>query len=422
MKYIYSILIFFLLIIIYPPILYANKEKCQSSHQPQWVLNPLHDKQNYYGISSASFINHQIDYQTIEQAKNRAIKDLSYGLSVNIQSYYEEQLTSYKDDEIKSSFMLSARLVLNGIKVYEQWTDCKEKQHWVMVSINQSSADKQVKAQEFINQVLKCLKSGQKEILKSIDSMNEIISMRMKRIERQYEHLIKLSKVLDNKLTTSLTQKEKNYRDLIKHIKMLTHQFNQSQQQKNKQMSTMINVQQQLIKDVETISQHIQSDYFLSYINDDVAIPKSDLHVRIVPENGRKDFYEEENIRFWVKSNQDCFIKVLYISKTGKEFMIFPNSHDKNNCLKAGVQKTVGERNDLTVIQPFGLDTVTVIASKTQFSNINEQLKLNKGIYYIKRLRSPLHGVQTRAIGVVEKLSFQVYATDTCYIVSHKKR
>jgi hypothetical protein len=73
--------------------------------------------------------------------------------------------------------------------------------------------------------------------------------------------------------------------------------------------STIINAQQQLIKDVEKISQNIQSDYFLSYINDDVAIPKSDLHVRIVPENSRKDFYEGENIRFWIKSNQDCFIK-----------------------------------------------------------------------------------------------------------------
>jgi hypothetical protein len=286
---------------------------------------------------------------------------------VDIQSYYEKKLSSYKVDEIKSSLMLSARLILNGIKIYDQWTDCKEKQHWVMVSINRSMADNQVKAQGFISQVLKCLKSDQKEIRKSIDSMNDIISMRMKRIERQYDHLIKLSKVLDNKLTASLTQKEKNYRDLIKHIEMLTHQFNQSHQQKNKQMSTMINAQQQLIKDVEKISQNIQSDYFLSYIKDDVAIPKSDLHVRIVAENGRKDFYEGENIRFWVKSNQDCFIKVLYISKTGKEFMIFPNVHDKINFLKAGVQKTVGERNDLKVIQPLGLDTVTVVASKAQF-------------------------------------------------------
>jgi len=100
--------------------------------------------------------------------------------------------------------------------------------------------------------------------------------------------------------------------------------------------------------------------------------------------------------------------------------MIFPNAHDKINFLKAGIQKTVGERNDLTVIQPFGLDTVTVIASKTQFSNIHEQLMVNNEIYHTQHLRSPLHGVQTRAIGVVEKHENQAYATDTCYIVSHE--
>ncbi|KPA10893.1 hypothetical protein MHK_008897 [Candidatus Magnetomorum sp. HK-1] len=124
MNHIYSILfMYFIIIIISPSISHSSKENCQPSHQPQWVLTPLHDKQNNY----------------------------------------KEKLSSYKDDEIKSSLTLSARLVLNGIKVYDQWTDCKEKQHWVMVSINRSIADKQVKAQGFINQVLKCLKSGQKE-------------------------------------------------------------------------------------------------------------------------------------------------------------------------------------------------------------------------------------------------------------------
>jgi hypothetical protein len=90
--------------------------------------------------------------------------------------------------------------------------------------------------------------------------------------------------------------------------------------------------------------------------------------------------------------------------------------------LKGGIQKTVGERNDLTVIQPFGLDTVTVIASKTQFSNMHEQLMVTNGIYHTQHLSSPLHGVQTRAIGVVKKQDFQAYTTDTCYVVSHEKR
>ncbi|KPA11781.1 conserved hypothetical protein, secreted [Candidatus Magnetomorum sp. HK-1] len=109
MNHIYAIL-FFLLIIISPSISHSSKENCQPSHQPQWILTPLHDKQNYYGISSAAFVSHKPDYQEVEQAKDRAIKDLSYGLSVNIQSYYEEKLSSYKDDEIKSSLMLTARL------------------------------------------------------------------------------------------------------------------------------------------------------------------------------------------------------------------------------------------------------------------------------------------------------------------------
>jgi len=89
MNHVYSIL-FFLLLIINPSNSYSSKANCQPSHQPQWILTPLHDKQNYYGISSAAFVNHKPDYQEIEQAKDRAIKDLSYGLSVDIQSYYNQ--------------------------------------------------------------------------------------------------------------------------------------------------------------------------------------------------------------------------------------------------------------------------------------------------------------------------------------------
>ena len=46
---------------------------------------------------------------------------------------------------------------------------------------------------------------------------------------------------------------------------------------------------------------------------------------------------------------------------------------------------------------------------------------LTNGIYYTQHLKSPLHGVRTRAIGIVEKQDFQAYATDTCYIVSYEK-
>jgi len=150
--------------------------------------------------------------------------------------------------------MLSARLVLNGIKVHDQWTDCQNRQHLMVVSINRSIADKQVKEQKFINQVLKCLKSDQKEIRQGIESMNNIINMRMKRIEEQYGHLSRLSKVLDKKITESSTQTQKNYRLLIKHIDKLTQTFDQAQQQKNKKISSLMNEQQLLIKNVEIIS------------------------------------------------------------------------------------------------------------------------------------------------------------------------
>jgi len=41
--------------------------------------------------------------------------------------------------------------------------------------------------------------------------------------------------------------------------------------------------------------------------------------------------------------------------------------------------------------------------------------------FYKQDLNNPLHGIRTRAIGVVEVKNNEPYATDTCYIVSHEK-
>jgi len=83
-KSFFLIFLFSLFIIIGLSVCFANtnNNNCQSSQQPQWVLTFLYDKKHYYGINSAEFRGIKPDYQTIQQAKDRAIKDLSYAFQL----------------------------------------------------------------------------------------------------------------------------------------------------------------------------------------------------------------------------------------------------------------------------------------------------------------------------------------------------
>ena len=113
-----------------------------------------------------------------------------------------------------------------------------------------------------------------------------------------------------------------------------------------------------------------------------------------------------------------------YVQSNGSETLLLPNVHDRNNVLKIGQPLIVGKLGELVVMHPFGRDTVTVVASKTQFLDIENQLNkaaILQQSYVTRSLKNPTHAVQTRAIGVGNPLQSQAVATDSCFIVSHEK-
>ena len=389
------------------------------------MITPLNDSNNYYGMNMAHFRGLEPDYDIKQKAKDRAIKDLSYSLSVSIKSQFEEQLSAYDDSSVKSSLMLSARLVLDGIREKASWTDCKNRDHWVLVAIDKDQADKQVTKQRFINQVLDRLKSDQDEIKKGIKMMLELSNDRMKRVESYFKHFTQFSKSLEQKMIAAGKQSSADYRKLIQRIDSISKNLNQFQNQKNKKMQTFLDKQQSFLEELSSVSGKIKSDYLLSFVNNDIANNSSDISIQITPFKGQgADYYEDERIMFKVTGKQDCFIKVFYVQSSGEETLLLPNVHDRNNFLQAGKTLIVGKLGELVVMYPFGRDTVTVVASKTQFSDIENQLRSaarSRQAYATRSFASPTDAVRTRAIGVADHINTQPFASDSCFIVSHKK-
>jgi len=351
---------------------------------------------------------------------------LSYSLSVSIQSYFEEHLSEYEDNAVKSSLLLSSRLVLDGIEEKENWTDCNQHTYWMMVVIDKQKADKQVKEQGFINQVLDRLKHRQDEIQKGIQSIVELSNQRMKRIEGYFQHINQLSAKMDQKISAAGKQSSENYRNLFQQINSMSKQLNQLHHNKDQRLNKIIDQQAVLLNKLTRMSSTIQSDYLLSFVSDDILTNDQSFRVYISPSKGQgADYYEGERITFKVSANRNCYIKVMYIQSTGEETLLLPNVYDRNNYVKAGQPIIVGKLGELIILPPFGKDTISVAASETPFSNLVDQLNLAaklKQQYLTRSLSTPSQAVRTRAVGVVKPLNaIKQLATDTCFIVSHSK-
>ncbi|MCL2805463.1 MAG: DUF4384 domain-containing protein [Treponema sp.] len=93
-------------------------------------------------------------------------------------------------------------------------------------------------------------------------------------------------------------------------------------------------------------------------------------------------FIEGDELRITILSNRNCYFKVYHIDINNQMQLIYPNSANTNNYLQANVQRTIPEAPIQYVIEPpFGQDTIVVVASGQQFSDIrNEIASASRGV------------------------------------------
>ena len=136
-------------------------------------------------------------------------------------------------------------------------------------------------------------------------------------------------------------------------------------------------------------------------------------------------------------------LKVIYLPSTAEghrsekrmNILLFPNTHDKDNKIRAGETTVIGRLGELEINPPYGRDVITVVASERQFTDLEETLRQAKGRYY-SEVTSSTRGtikMRSRGIEVVEPVSSSDFgagqepsvlgsvATDTCFIVSHPR-
>jgi DNA-binding FrmR family transcriptional regulator len=264
----------------------------------------------------------------------------------------------------------------------------------------------------------------------------------MKRNEERMTQYNKILESIDQTKTTSSSETRDEYKQFNKDIKKIESQWKQqNSMMKNhdkffEEIIKQNNATQELIKN---ISKNINQDHFLTLAQDDVKNKNNnpDFDIQITPQRGHAaKYYSKESVKFKVKANRDCYIKVIYISsikgKTNKEtkmnVLLFPNNHDSNNRIKAGKETTIGKFGELEIQPPFGKDIVTVVASENQFTDIDEMLNSTSGKYYAEITTNVRSLVKHRARGIRVSENFALgeyivsgYGTDTCFIITQEK-
>jgi ElaB/YqjD/DUF883 family membrane-anchored ribosome-binding protein len=426
---------------------------------PDWI----NDHQNgslkqagfYHGVSFADFKGDTPGYDEMRLAKDRALDELCCQLSVSVKSQFKESLSQqgdFDEQHVASSLFVSTRKTLSGIKEKAKWTDSKKQRYWVLVVIDRKNADRQVKQQKFINEVVDRLENRQDEILKGTKEIANILNRNMKAFDDRMVQLQNLLKEIEKKTDASGESTKKEYADIRSQIEQLERTKKQhlsriesTQQQQSQKIDELIKQNNEFKILLNRIAGSIKNDYFLALTDDDVKQGDNiqDFKVKIKSEKGQgADYYNGEKIKFKISATRDCFIKVIYLSTSGKgrktqtiNTLLFPNVHDENNRLMAREKKIIGALGELEVQPPFGKDVITVIASEKQFTDIKETLQKAEGGYYSESVSSTRGAVnlRTRGVGVVQPANLPVgtqyqgttattqIATDTCFIVSHLK-
>jgi len=410
----------------------------------------------YHGVSFAGFEGDTPGYDILRLAKDRALNELCYQLAVSVKSQFKESLSqqgNFDEQHVASSLFVSTRKTLSGIKEKAKWTDSKKHRYWVLVVIDRKNADRQVKQQKFLNEVVDRLENRQDEILKGTREIANILNRNMKAFDDRMVQLQNLLKEIEKKTDASGKNTRKEYDDIRNQIEQLERTRRQhlssiesTQQQQSQKIDGLISQNKEFKNLLNRIAGSIKNDYFLALTDDDVkhSGKSHSFKVRIESDKGQgADYYNGEKIKFKLRATGDCYIKVIYLSCAGKgrktqtiNTLLFPNVHDQNNRLKAGETKVIGKLEELEIQPPFGKDVITVIASDKQFTDIKETLRKAESGYYSESVSSTRGAVnlRTRGVGVVQPANLKVgtqhqgttattqTATDTCFIVSHFKK
>jgi hypothetical protein len=84
-------------------------------------------------------------------------------------------------------------------------------------------------------------------------------------------------------------------------------------------------------------------------------------------------YMHRDELKMTVMADQNCWFKVIHVDVNNKMKVIYPNTSDGDNYLRANSPRTIFERAKYYFYGPYGAETLMVVASTEQFRNIEQE-------------------------------------------------
>jgi hypothetical protein len=84
-------------------------------------------------------------------------------------------------------------------------------------------------------------------------------------------------------------------------------------------------------------------------------------------------YKHRDELHITVMADRDCYFKVIHIDVDNQMKMIYPNSNDRDNFLRANVPRDIFEKARYMLYEPYGTEVILVVASAQKFVNIEQE-------------------------------------------------
>ncbi|MFC1853593.1 DUF4384 domain-containing protein [candidate division CSSED10-310 bacterium] len=140
-----------------------------------------------------------------------------------------------------------------------------------------------------------------------------------------------------------------------------------------------------------------------------------EFSIQVWPDKGDGAVYKEgEQVRFYFKTNRDCYLLLIHTDQNKTVQFLFPNTYARNNRIEKDKTYIIPDESygfDITVTEPYGFEMIKALASTDQFDEI-------------KRIEWDAIDevfVQSSVRGLAVTKKEPIEATDTCTLITEAR-
>ena len=129
------------------------------------------------------------------------------------------------------------------------------------------------------------------------------------------------------------------------------------------------------VKTLNELGITVEPENLASLSKDAIIEPQENqsINIQAIFHSDSRTYFHRDKLEMTIFTDNDCHFKVIHIDGNNQMKMIYPNTSNKNNYLRANSHRKIFENASYMLYGPYGTEKIIVVASKNQFENIEQE-------------------------------------------------